>query len=208
MWKKVLAGVLVVVVLIVFYVAYEHSTAVQSQRDAETKTAEMQMERDQGKLLSEYLDSNIPADVYKLLADIDGHSTYVQNGKAEISFRVLFDFEIPYVAEMVLPIIQSAVDETGVPLGTLSIQCYAKSNQNGIEDGSMVSWRTHDLVSGTFVSGPDDYLMPSATAEDIKTYYADEAALVDQLLGRDVSEAITQSNSESGDLERFGSSLG
>ena len=205
--KKIAVGVIALLALIVAYVAYEHSGIVQSQREAEFRAAEAQRERENREAFSAYLDSHIPADTYKLLASINGHSVLMTDGKAEVSYRVLFDFEIPYVAEMVIPVIQDATVETGIPLNTLSVQCYAESNQNGIEDGSMVSWRTHDLVSGTFVSGPDDYLMPGATMDDLMSYYADEAALIDRILGRDTLEEDTTESSDPSELERFGSLL-
>ncbi|MBQ9345892.1 MAG: hypothetical protein IJT94_00955 [Oscillibacter sp.] len=180
--KKIAVGVIALLALIVAYVAYEHPGIVQSQREAEFRAAEAQRERENREAFSAYLDSHIPADAYKLLASINGHSVLMTDGEAEVSYRVLFDFEIPYVAEMVIPVIQDATVETGIPLNTLSVQCYAESNQNGIEDGSMVSWRTHDLVSGTFVSGPDDYLMPGATMDDLYAYFSDGQKAVERIL--------------------------
>ena len=117
--NKIVAGVIALIVLIVAYVAYEYSDNVQYQRGAAARAEEVQREREKKEAFSAYLDNHIPADAYKLLASINGHSVLMTDGEAEVSYRVLFDFEIPYVAEMVIPVIQDATVETGIPLNTL-----------------------------------------------------------------------------------------
>lgn len=130
--------------------------------------------------ITEYIESNVPSDLYVLLAD-EWLTVLVSDGEVDVSVRTTSSFAIPYVAQEVVPIVQAAAEGSDVQLGVLSIQSYQKNN-SGVVDGTMSSWRTSDGVKGTFVSEPDgDVLKPNSTIEDLLELYSDYDELVEEL---------------------------
>ena len=155
---------------------------IKTQREQKARAEEIHRNYTDTNNLRDYIEENMPAGTMQLLAGNNPYSVNVQSKKASVSFRVLFDFEIPYLAELMIPVAQSFFESSDIQLQSFGVSCYSESNQGGIDSDTFVNWSTYDLKSGTFVSTPDNYHMLDMTVADLKDYYAEDTEIVNRIL--------------------------
>lgn len=143
-------------------------------------TSEVGPAVDADETVREYIEANLPEDIYVLLAEDSYLSVLEVNGEIDITVNASSDFAIPYVAQEALPLAQEAIADAGATLGSFQAQHF-RENGNGIIDGSMTNWRTRDGEKGTFVSEPDGVTRPGMTIDDLLEYYADYDELVQDM---------------------------
>jgi len=101
-----------------------------------------------------------------------------------VSIKTSEEFFIPYVAEKLIPIVKSAVEESGAEISKLAIKYY-RENNSGIVENSLAEWKTSDYETGTFSTGEKGIVKTGATVEYLKDYYKGYEDIAQKILSEE-----------------------
>lgn len=121
--------------------------------------------------LSQYVKDNLPEDIS---ASIGAVTAIANKDAVDITIRVIYAKGALFAdaAEAVVPVILDGYAESGATIGTIQVIERIESNDQGAHDNSMISWRSSDGETGTFVNdqGEESVLKTKLALGDIRDY--------------------------------------
>lgn len=142
--------------------------------------------------ISEYVTQNIPSDLMPHLWD-GKVSVLVSDNSASITIRVANDYDIPIVAEAVIPLIKTALEDTNTELKSLMLQSYSLDDDGKIDGDTLANWDTEDLDAGVLFSASDGGLINAkASVDDMYEYYAGKESGSKVDVPEDVGETVSE----------------
>jgi len=131
-------------------------------------TEEYQRRQEAVEQVEKHIGENVPDETTIMLAD-DGLKVYNLDGNFSIQIEAFGPFFMPYIIDIVCPVIVEAVEATEYPLSTITIQT------KGAAEDSLTSWRSKDGISGMFITSKDIYAddttIPGCTSKDLYELY-------------------------------------
>ncbi len=102
-------------------------------------------------------------------------SCYIDKDSITIYIRIIAPEMIGRIADESCLSLIKEINESGYKKYSISYRYYTESNQNGIDDGSLVDWTTKNGKTGILIDEKISFLKANATIDDVYEYFNDFA---------------------------------
>lgn len=168
--KKILTFVFLFLLAAMLLVGCETlADRAKANADSADKDAENQTKMEE--LIRQKISNLISAEDASLFYDsLDSIFIHKYEISYQVSARVVNKEDLGIAAQILSEATRAVFKELTIQLDTLSVTSY-EEDASGIIDGTMVSWRSGDGITGTFLVEEDNTLQLKATTDDINAYF-------------------------------------
>ena len=146
-------------------------TVTQSHDIEEIKT-EQQLSEDIANSVYQYLSEYSKG---WIASTKKGISCYIQQDSVNITIRSTAPEIIGRLADESCDFLVEKINSSGYQNYSISYRYYTESNQDGMDDDSLVDWTTKNGKTGTLVDEKTSFLKLNATIDDVYEYFNDFA---------------------------------
>ena len=128
------------------------------------------------KQLSEYITNSIYDSLSNYSKDWiasteESVSCYIQKDSVKVYIRITTPEMIGRIADESCDHLVEKISKSGYQNYSISYRYYTESNQDGVDDDSLVDWTTKNGETGTFVDEKTTFSKLNATIDDVYEYY-------------------------------------
>lgn len=153
------------------------TTETTETTPTETEPAETTMSQDEmiSKVnqMSELVMGNYSKVTANRLYDEKPMTTGIMGGSPFFNIRVKSAEMIPDVVFEMCPIYLEALEQVGLPSGSISVSSYEKDDKGSIIDETMTAWRSNDGIIGALADAPGGEKVKDCTVDMLYEYFGD-----------------------------------